>query len=404
MSITDVGGEAVAAMLARPIRAALTTLGTVLGVAAFVAVLGLTSTASSQISKSFTALSATEVTVTDQSTDIGADGFPFPTDVEQRLGSLNGVVAAGQSWQVQTTGASGVSARPPYTTHTSANDSVNAEITAASTGFLTAIHAHVTTGRLYDTWHQSHATDVCLLGSAAAQKLGITRVSDQPAIFIGSTALTVIGIIDSTERQPQILSSVVIPSTTAVRLWGAPDPQKGESGQVLIETRLGAAQLIASQAALAIRPDQPHRFQISAPADPHQLRDQVNTALAGLFLTLAGICLVIGAVGITNTTLVSVLERTSEIGLRRALGARGRHIAAQFLSESAFLGLLGGMIGTSLGIATVVGISLAQQWTPVLEPATIIPTPLLGATIGLVAGIYPAWRATRTEPVDALRR
>jgi putative ABC transport system permease protein len=119
---------------------------------------------------------------------------------------------------------------------------------------------------------------------------------------------------------------------------------------------------------------------------------------------LAAICLVVGAVGIANTTLVAVLERTGEIGLRRALGARPRHITAQFLTESTALGALGGLIGTSVGVAVVVATALARHWTAVLEPYAVLPAPLIGALVGFAAGLYPALRAARIEPLDALRR
>ena len=112
----------------------------------------------------------------------------------------------------------------------------------------------------------------------------------------------------------------------------------------------------------------------------------------------------IGAVGIANTTLVAVLERTGEIGLRRALGPRPRHITAQFLTESAALGALGGLVGTSLGVPTVVGTALARHWTAVLEPYAVLPAPLIGMFTGFAAGLYPALRAARTEPLEALRR
>jgi putative ABC transport system permease protein len=130
----------------------------------------------------------------------------------------------------------------------------------------------------------------------------------------------------------------------------------------------------------------------------------VNTDLSGLFLLLATICLLIGAVGIANTTLVAVLERTGEIGLRRSLGARPRHVAAQFLAESTALGTLGGLAGTSLGALTVVVVALARHWTALLDPATVAPAPLIGTLVGLAAGLYPALRASRIEPLDALRR
>ncbi|MQY36146.1 Macrolide export ATP-binding/permease protein MacB [Streptomyces sp. RB17] len=99
-----------------------------------------------------------------------------------------------------------------------------------------------------------------------------------------------------------------------------------------------------------------------------------------------------------------MLERTGEIGLRRALGARARHVSAQFLAESGTLGALGGLVGTSLGVLTVVGVALARHWTPVLHPGTVAAAPLVGLATGVVAGLCPAWRASRIEPVEALRR
>ncbi|GAB3652379.1 ABC transporter permease [Actinocorallia lasiicapitis] len=402
LAVRDAVEEALSAMLARPARASLTVLGTLLGVAAFVAVLGLTATASGQISKRFTALAATEVMVEDAPQDPTTADFAYPKDTEQRLAALNGVVNAGVFWQPKL-GAGGVNvyARPPRL-----GDDGGEPLTvlAASPGYLAAIHAKVGSGRLFDAFHQKHGLRVCVLGRAAAARLGITRMDAQPAIFVGDVALTVVGIIDDVERQAETLLSVIVPSSTAVDLWGKLNASEGQSPKVLIETRLGAAQLIASQAALAIRPDQPDRFKVTAPPDPKQLRNQVGTDLGSLFLALAGICLVIGAVGIANTTLVAVLERTSEIGLRRSLGARRRHIASQFLTESAVLGLLGGLIGTSLGVAVVVGTALFQDWTPILAPETVLPAPVIGAITGILAGLYPAWRAGKIEPVEALRR
>jgi len=112
---------------------------------------------------------------------------------------------------------------------------------------------------------------------------------------------------------------------------------------------------------------------------------------------------VVGALGIANVTLVTVLERTAEIGLRRALGAGRRHIAAQFLIESMIVGALGGIVGAAGGILGVVAISVARDWTPVLDGRAAAAAPLAGALVGLLAGLYPAGRAAAMQPVDALR-
>lgn len=122
-----------------------------------------------------------------------------------------------------------------------------------------------------------------------------------------------------------------------------------------------------------------------------------------MFLLLGGLSLVVGAIGIANITLVGVMERTGEIGLRRAIGATRGHIASQFLFESASMGIIGGVIGASLGVLIVVAVSAYQVWTPVLDPGAPLLAPVVGAGIGLLSGTYPAMRAARLEPVEALR-
>ena len=129
----------------------------------------------------------------------------------------------------------------------------------------------------------------------------------------------------------------------------------------------------------------------------------MQSDLNSLFLLLGGVSLLVGAIGIANVTLVSVLERVGEIGLRRSLGAARRHIAGQFLVESTTLGLVGGILGAALGTLVVVGVAASRTWTPVLEGWVPIGAPLLGAVVGLLSGVYPSVRAAALEPVEALR-
>lgn len=410
LSMRNLLTEAVSGIIQRPGRTVMTMLGTVLGVGSFVATLGLTVTASSQIGQQFSVLRATTVNVVDNANDPASDSsdaahatpVTFPDDADERISRLKGVVSGGVWWPVSFTEGPVIGTSPRVRGGSIEDLGPVVKVIAASPGLWGATEAKTTQGVLFDTFHDRRGEDVCVLGAAVAKRLSITQIEAQPAVFVNGRAFTVIGIMSDNAQLPELAGSIVLPRGTAEHRYGPPHP--GAPAQMLIRTRVGAARLIAHEAPLALRPDKPDLLSAVPPPDPHTLRDQVSSDLAGLFLTLAGICLAIGTVGIANTTLVAVLERTEEIGLRRALGARPRHIAIQFLTESTMLGLLGGLVGTCLAVGCVLGVSLSQGWTAVLEPITVIPAPFAGAVTGLLAGLYPALRAARVEPVEALRR
>jgi putative ABC transport system permease protein len=395
----DLVDEALAGMLQRPGRAALTMLGTVLGIGALVAILGLTTTAAGQIDKRFSLRDATQVRVRDAAAaDATEPTISFPADADQRAARIDGVEAAGVHWAVELPAGTGVHARPALGSGTD----VPVEVHAASPGTFAAAEAHVLAGRTYGAFHDRTGQPVAVLGAVAAQKLGITRVSDQPAVFVGERAYTVVGILDEAPRLPGLPLAVILPAQTALRDFG--EPQPAAPAEMLVRVRVGAAQVVARQVAVAIRPDDPATIEAVAPPDPRTLRSDVTSDVNSLFLLLAAVAVVIGALGIANTTLVAILERTAEIGVRRALGARPVHIAAQFLTESVVLGGLGGLVGTSSGVLVVVVVAVVRDWTAILAPATVFPAPFAGAAVGLVAGLYPAFRAARIEPIEALRR
>jgi macrolide transport system ATP-binding/permease protein len=239
---------------------------------------------------------------------------------------------------------------------------------------------------------------VVVLGTNAARRLNISNLDQQPAIFIGDRQYQVIGLLGEVRRQPSLLGSITIPEGTARREFNLTAP-----GSVQVETNVGAVEVVTRQAPAALSPTDPTQLRVASPPDPKKLRGNVQNDLNALFLLLGGVSLLVGALGIANVTLVSVLERVGEIGLRRALGAARRHIAAQFLIESTVMGLLGGIIGASLGTLVVVGVSASRTWTPVLQPWVPLAAPLIGALIGLLSGTYPSLRAAAMEPVEALR-
>jgi hypothetical protein len=269
---------------------------------------------------------------------------------------------------------------------------------AASPGLFAAIHARLASGRLFDAGHSDRADRVLVLGPNAARRLSIARVDEQPAVFVGDRLYAVIGLLAGVRRQASLMGAAIMPEGTARREFSLRAPALAQ-----VETRIGAVDLIARQAPVALSPTDPTLLKVAAPPDPRLLRGAVKNDLNALFLLLGGVSLLVGAIGIANVTLVSVLERVGEIGLRRALGAARRHIAAQFLLESTAMGLAGGIIGASLGTLVIVGVSAAKTWTPVLDPWVPVGAPLLGAVIGLLSGTYPSLRAASLEPVEALR-
>ncbi len=410
MGFRDLLDEMVSGLLGRPGRLVLTALGTVLGITALVSTLGLAKTAGNQIVSRFDELAETRIVVSPSENGFGGNDSTssIPWNAETRLARLNGVVAAGTKSDVDVSGA--LSRSVPVVDPLGINEH-QISVIATSGGLLDAVRGSIRTGRYFDNGHSDRADPVVVLGPAAAQRLNIFRLDTQPAIFIGEQSFTVLGIIDDVAREPDLLNAIVMPDGTAREFFALSAP-----AEVHIDANVGATALLANESMtvsesgaaanmvqIALTPDDPDSLRTQASQGYTAVRQDVEGDVNALFVVLGAVSLLVGGLGIANVTLVSVLERTPEIGLRRALGAARRHIAAQFLLESTVTGLLGGIIGASMGVLTIVAVSASRDWTPVLEGYLPFASVGLGAVIGLIAGTYPALRAAQTEPITALR-
>ena len=386
----DLAGLASVGLRTRKLRAALSALGIAIGVAAIVAVLGLARSSQALLIDEINALGTNLLTVT-YGQDFAGATAELPDAAPGMIGQLPGVTA------VQYTGT--VSNARAYRSPLIPSIDTNAlTVAASSLGLPAVVGTSVAQGSYLNA--ATAREPVAVLGTEAAQLMGIDRIWPGERIYVGGMWFYLVGILNPAALAPQIDTSVLIGFPAAERYLGL----DGHPSEIYVRTVNTPAATTAVDNLLGAQanPENPNEAVVSQPSAALTAQADAVGAFDTLFLGLGAVALLVGAVGVANIMIISVLERRQEIGLRRALGATKGQIRTQFLAEAILLALAGGATGDIVGAVATAIYAHAKGWPIVIPPEAWAGG--LGAAlfIGAIAGLLPAIRAARLSPTQAL--
>jgi putative ABC transport system permease protein len=387
LRLSDLGRLSAVGLRTRKLRAGLSALGIAIGVAAIVAVLGLSQSSSAGLRAEISQLGTNLLTVTNGQTFSGSTA-ELPKVAPAMIGRIDPVT------QVEDTGNIQVDVyRSPLVPSIDTNA---LSVEATSLGLLRVVGTTIAQGRYLNA--ATEREPVAVLGAAAAQRLGIDHLYQGERIWLDSQWFYLIGILNPAVLAPQIDSSVLVGFPTAERHLGF----NGHPSTIYVRAQTDQVQAVDSVLAATANPENPSEVDVSQPSAALIAQADAQSAFDDLFLGLGAVALLVGAVGVANIMVISVLERRSEIGLRRALGATKGHIRVQFLSEAVLLAILGGTAGVGLGVLSTAIYATTRGWA-IVVPAEAWAGGLAAALIiGAVAGLLPALRAARMSPTEAL--
>jgi putative ABC transport system permease protein len=370
----------------RRLRAALSALGIAIGIASMVAVLGLSESSRAGLLNQLDRLGTNLLTASPGHT-LGGDDATLPETTQDSLRRVGGVQRVDS--------VRGIDATVRRTNKIDPEETGGISVDAADPGLLQTLGGSMLRGRFLNG--ANGRTRSVVLGSEAAQQLGVDRPGAQ--VYIAGRWWTVLGIMAPLELAPDLDRAALMGYDVAVRELNA----ERSASTVYLRADPSAVERIHELLPSAANPEHPEEVEVSRPSDALAARAQADKALTGLFLGLGAVALLVGGIGIANTMVISVLERRSEIGLRRALGATRGHVRAQFLVESLLLAAGGGLAGLLIGSLVTGAYASARGWTAVVPPEALAGGLGAALAIGAAAGLYPAGRAARLSPTEALR-
>jgi putative ABC transport system permease protein len=385
---TEILGLGFYGLRARTLRSVLSALGIAIGIAAMVSVAGISDSSRAGVLAQLDRLGTNLLTVTPGQT-FGGGTATLPNEATGMIGRTSGVR------EVTATGA--ISVNVYRTDQIPSSQSSGIAVLAARPDLLSALGATLRTGQFLNAATSKYPAVV--LGSLSARRLGIDRLQQPVAVWLGGHWFTVVGILNDVTLTPEIDTSALVGWAVAHDLLGF----DGHPTTEYVRADPIAVTRVQSLLAAVASPAHPEEVQVSRPSDALAARAVTNRAFTSLLLGLGAVALLVGAVGVANVMIISVLERRVEVGLRRALGATRALIGAQFLVEAIMLAALGGVLGVTIGTAATSVYALTQGWL-VSIPMQAIGFGVGGAVgIGAFSGVYPALRAARLAPTEALR-
>ena len=373
----------------RRLRAALSALGIAIGIGAMVAVVGVSASSQANLLSTIDKLGTNLLTVSPGQTFFGANEV-LPDTARGSVAHMNAVQRDSAVYQV-----SGATVRRSQYVPSEQTGGIGVD--ATDPGLLGTVGGQMASGRFLDSASQSFPTVV--LGAQAANTLQVPNANGHVQVFLGGTWFEVIGVLKPVILDPNLDSTAFIGLPVAARLFRT----QANPSELYVRANVDSVKQVANLLAPTADPQNPDGVQVSRPSDALEARAAAKGQFTTLLLGLGAVALLVGAIGIANIMVISVLERRGEIGLRRALGATRRHISSQFLAESALLAALGGVAGLILGALATLVYALAQGQPMVVPLYALIAAPAAGLVIGAVAGLYPAATAARVSPTEALR-